>query len=98
MLCRSHSPFEALLAVSGSLEGTKASNRVTLGKSQCKRDHSSADLSELDSADNTVLGGAYAEGVATSGGGESGDTGFQSESSRDMQVCLYSDLQTMTFG
>ena len=81
---RSHSPFEALLAVSGNLDGTQTTECSGRARAlpRPKREYSSADLSELDSADNTVLGGAYAEGVGTSG-----DTESQSESSRDIQVC-----------
>ena len=87
---RSHSPFEALLAASGTFEAAESSRsceKPQAGKAFQKPEFSSAEQSELDSADNTALGGAYAEGVGTSGGGESGDTGYLSDDSRDMQVC-----------
>lgn len=67
-------------------ETSRSSGKPRISRTQYRTDCSQAEQSEPDSADNTAMGEAYAEGIATSGGGESGDTDFQSESSREMQV------------
>lgn len=77
------------MAASGTLEAAETSRscgKPKLGRAPSRADLSSAGHSELESADNTAIGGAYAEGIGTSGGGESGDTELQSEDSEDSRV------------
>jgi len=71
------SPFEALLAASlaSSREGETKQNRGVCAPS-C------GEGSELDSADDTAMGGDYGEGVGESSGRESRDSDNASESSK----------------
>lgn len=82
-----------LLAASGTLEteeysrfSGKGSLKANFEIAPPRAEASSAGRSELESEDNTAIRGAHAEGVGTSGGGESGDTGFESGDSEASQV------------
>ena len=89
--CRllSNSPFEALLAVSINLdEASRSGSKHDASQKTSPTEVSSGEYSELDSAVDTAMGSAFAEGVGTSGGGESGDTDYHSDSSGVFQVKL----------
>lgn len=78
--CRPSSQFEALLAVSGNL---LASSKA--GAQSRHQETSCAEHSELDSADDTAMGGDYGEGVGESSGAESLDSGCASENCKEQR-------------
>ncbi len=87
-MCRPLSPFEALLAASlaSSKEGEAAQGRECCAPS-CE------DTSELDSADDTAMGGDFGEGVGESSGAESRGSDNPSASSKRCRPKVGTDAQ-----